>query len=538
MELYQNQVTRVQGSFSLRMFHRSFGLYMIQENIDAPCTVIDFPSLERFISEVKENEYDIVGIGAIAPNTGKVKKMCEVVRQFLPKATIVVGGHIADKEDLSEIIDADHIVKGEGIRWFRRFLGQDETEPIRHPELYSGFGFRTVGRTFADKPGKTAAILIPSVGCPMGCNFCATSAFFGGKGHFIHFYKTGQELFDVMCELEKKLNSHSFFILDENFLFHRDRALELLALMEKNHKVWGLAVFSSANTLLTYTMEQILGLGIGWIWMGLEGKESQYRKVQQIDTKELVNDLQANGIRVLGSSIIGLENHTPENINEVIDYAVSHETVFHQFMLYTAVSGTPLYFQLKQEGKLFTDSEFSIADAHGQYRFNFKHPHIKDGQEEQYILDAFNRDFEINGPSLARLIRVLLAGWRKHKFSKDRRIRDRFAWEVEPLKTSYAGAVWAMRKWFRGNETIEKKLNSLMKDIYDEFGWKTKLISPLIGRYLFTKIKQEEVRLAKGWTYEPTTLYAKNRAARALQKTDKRSANEQSPDFKWVPPRH
>ena len=49
MELYQNQVTRTQGGFSLRMFHRSFGLMMLQENIDAPCTLLDFPSLERFV---------------------------------------------------------------------------------------------------------------------------------------------------------------------------------------------------------------------------------------------------------------------------------------------------------------------------------------------------------------------------------------------------------------------------------------------------------------------------------------------------------
>ncbi|MCX5857426.1 MAG: hypothetical protein NTZ57_05905, partial [Deltaproteobacteria bacterium] len=47
MELYQNQVTRVQGGFSLRMFHRSFGLMMIQANIDVPCTLLDFPSQDR-----------------------------------------------------------------------------------------------------------------------------------------------------------------------------------------------------------------------------------------------------------------------------------------------------------------------------------------------------------------------------------------------------------------------------------------------------------------------------------------------------------
>jgi hypothetical protein len=62
MELYQNQVTRVQGGFSLRMFHRSFGLMMIQNNLDAPCTLLDFPTLEGFTAEITENSYDIIGI--------------------------------------------------------------------------------------------------------------------------------------------------------------------------------------------------------------------------------------------------------------------------------------------------------------------------------------------------------------------------------------------------------------------------------------------------------------------------------------------
>ena len=72
MELYQNQVTRTQGGFSLRMFHRSFGLMMLQENIDAPCTLLDFPSLERFALEIQNNSYDIVGISAIMTNIVKV----------------------------------------------------------------------------------------------------------------------------------------------------------------------------------------------------------------------------------------------------------------------------------------------------------------------------------------------------------------------------------------------------------------------------------------------------------------------------------
>ena len=53
MELYHNQVTRAQGPFSLRMFHRSWGMMMIQQNISAPCTVLDFPTRERFEEELR-----------------------------------------------------------------------------------------------------------------------------------------------------------------------------------------------------------------------------------------------------------------------------------------------------------------------------------------------------------------------------------------------------------------------------------------------------------------------------------------------------
>ena len=106
---------------------------------------------------------------------------------------------------VEQMIDADHIVRGDGIAWMRRFLGEDVTAPIRHPEIVSGFDARTLGLKLPQPKGSTAATIIPSVGCPMGCNFCTTSAFFGGKGKYLNFYDTGEELFDVMCEMEAKL---------------------------------------------------------------------------------------------------------------------------------------------------------------------------------------------------------------------------------------------------------------------------------------------------------------------------------------------
>lgn len=515
MELYQNQVTRVQGGFSLRMFHRSFGLMMIQANIDAPCTLLDFPSLEQFVEALQAQPYDIVGISGILPNIGKVKAMCDLVRKHLPRATIVVGGHIANMEDIDRQIDADHIVKGEGIRWFQRFLGQEDTGRIRHLVTYSAHGTRVLGLPLhrEHKHGNTAAILIPSVGCPVGCNFCATSALFGGKGKFFNFHETGDELYAVMCDIEKKLKVSSFFVLDENFLLHRKRALRLLELMELNHKSWSLYVFSSARVLSSYTMAQLVGLGISYIWMGLEGEDSTYRKINGIDTRELVRVLQSHGIRVLGSSIIGLEHHTPENMDRVIDYAVGHDTVFHQFMLYTPLPGTPLFKTHQKDGSLLPESAFPFADMHGQYRFNYRHSHISDGREENFLLTAFERDFEVNGPSLARLIGTLLKGWQHYKKTPEARVRKRWKRDAAPLRSIYAGAVWAMKKYYRHTPKTAGKMSMLLKEIYREFGWMPRICAPLIGRFLHATLLREEKRLAEGWTYEPKSFCEKNQAA-------------------------
>jgi hypothetical protein len=286
--------------------------------------------------------------------------------------------------------------------------------------------------------------------------------------------------------------------------------------MEANGKSWSLSVFSSARVLKSYTMDQLMGLGVGFVWMGLEGEESSYDKLKGVDTLELVNLLQGNGIRVLGSSILGLEDHRQEEMDAIIEYAVRHDTVFHQFMLYTPIPGTPLHERHKREGNLLPETEFPFADAHGQYRFNYRHPHIQSGEEEKYLLDAFQRDFASNGPSLLRLIRVMLNGWQSHKHHSGR-IRDRLTRESAPLRSTYAGAVWAMNKYYRLNPGLKGKAEKLLADIYAAFGWKTRLLAPVIGRYAFNRLMKEEARLAAGVAYEPRSFCEKNAAEQALE---------------------
>jgi Fe-S oxidoreductase len=487
------------------MFHRSWGLMFIRENIAASCTLLDFPTRERFARELRTHAYDIVGISGIIVNVGKVREMCRLVREHSPHSTIVVGGHVTAIPGIEGMIDADHIVRGEGVSWMRRFLGESTDRPLVHPVIPSSFGFRVLGLPSPRGGGSPSATIVPSVGCPLGCNFCTTSAFFGGKGRFVNFYERGEDLFRVMCDIERKLGVRSFFMMDENFLLYKRRALELLACMKAHGKAWSLYVFSSANAIRKYDTRQLVELGVEWIWLGLESAGSGYRKLDGTDTLALVGELRTHGISVHGSTIIGLEHHTPSNIGADIDRAIAHDTVFHQFMLYTPMPGTALHAQVAAEGRLLDDVAF--ADIHGQFKFNFRHAAISRDESKVLLDRAFRLDFERNGPSLYRLMRTMFDGWRGYRADDDPRVRARVAVAARQLRGGHGAALWAMEHYLRtSNPVIAERIRLLRVDIEREFGLGSRLMNRCVGPVLLWASRLEARRHPGGPRLEPATF--------------------------------
>jgi radical SAM superfamily enzyme YgiQ (UPF0313 family) len=502
LELYHNQVTRAQGPFSLRMHHRSWGIMMIQSNIAAASTVLDFPTRERFVEELTSHCYDIVGISGIIVNFGKVREMCRLVRQHSPYSTIVVGGHVSAIPGIEKALDADYVVKGEGIRWFREFLGEKVDAPIVHPPIRSSFGFRLMGLKAPSGGGDPAATIIPSVGCPMGCNFCTTSSFFGGKGKFVNFFETGKQLYDIMEESERALGVKTFFMMDENFLLYKRRAMGLLEEMRKHKKAWSMFVFSSANAIKKYDMRELVELGVTWVWMGFESPNSSYAKLNGSDTVALTRELQSHGIRVQGSTIVGMEHHTPDNMREEIEHAVSHDADCHQFMLYTPVPGTPLHRQMHDEGRMLHDID--IADIHGQFKFNFRHEHIARDDSKVWLDWAFQHDFEQNGPSLYRMMRTMFEGWKRYGADRDERVRQRVNDDASKLAHGYGAALWAMEHYLKqSNADVSARIRDLRKSIERQLGGMSAAIDHIVGPVLLWFARREAALYPMGRPLEP-----------------------------------
>jgi hypothetical protein len=399
---------------SFRFHHRSFGLYFLAANVDADVTVLDFPSRRRFIKEIKKG-YDSIGISFITPNFLKAREMARLIRLHSPGTEIILGGHGAAIEGVEKLIECDHVVKGEGIRWLRSHFGQDPHAPIAHPVLPSTEVRRIYGVPI---PGVTASLLVPGVGCVNGCRFCSTSHFFGKK--YTSFAPTGRDLFDTACRIADARGSDSFFVMDENFLKDHDRSLQFLEEMHRRRRYFTFHMFSSAEAVTSFGIENLVRLGVSFLWIGVESRNEKgnYDKNAGVDQKRLIKELKDNGISVMASTILCNEHHTPENIEADIDFTVDLNADYVQFMLLTPLPVTTLYAQKLADGSLRTDLPYE--DWHGQKEMTYRHPEFGPGEPEHWINTAFRRDFEINSSSMYRSADTALRGYRTLASRSDR----------------------------------------------------------------------------------------------------------------------
>jgi radical SAM superfamily enzyme YgiQ (UPF0313 family) len=402
MELFHNQVTKAQGMASLRVHHRSFGLYFLAANVESPVQVLDFPSRRDFIRTLKREPFDIVGISFIVPNFLKAQEMARLVRRLQPGAEIILGGHGTAIEGVEQLIPCDHVIKGEGIRWLRQHLGEDPDRPVVHPSIPSSDHKRVFGIPFSGK----GALLVPGVGCPNGCRFCATSHFFDKA--YTSFFETGAELFQNACRIAKDLGTEDFFIMDENFLKQEGRARELLALMEYHRRPFRFGLFSSAETIDSFGVENMVRMGVDFVWIGAESRLETYAKNQGRDLSGMIRNLRDHGILVLASGILFLEHHTPENIQDDIDFVIELEADMTQFMMFTAMPVTALYQDLKAKGLL--DFGLPYEEWHGQHNLNWRHPRFSSKEARRVLDDAFRQEYDRNSASILRVAQTALRG--------------------------------------------------------------------------------------------------------------------------------
>ena len=130
------------------------------------------------------------------------------------------------------------------------------------------------------------------------------------------------------------------------------------------------------------------------------------------------------------------------------------------------------------------------ADIHGQGILNYRHSSLNDEQTARFMIKAFDRDFQVNGPSTVRIVRTGLAGWSSHKDHPDPRVRNRIRWESRNLAGRFSALAGAAEIYYRDNPATHAKMLDLVHKLHSEFGLKSRFYSAVGGRWILASDSQ------------------------------------------------
>jgi len=473
-EVLYGQVTLAQGLFSPRNVALHYGLDYIAANLDTPAVCLHYPSERELVRELETGGYSHVGITFNLPTAHRMRRISELVRRHASGASIVLGGYGAAIPDAELVPYCDAICRGEGVGFMRAVLGEPAREPpYDHP-------LSLTDMSLLGAPLGKSALLFGGLGCPNGCDFCATSHFF--QRRHIRLLPTGRHIYDVIrayLELAPDLN---FTVLDEDFLLNRRRALELRELVQADGLDLDLFCFGSQKALSQYSAEELVEIGVGGVWIGYEGKRAGYDKMQGRPFAELVADLKRHGIIVLCSMILGLDYHTPELLHEEFDELMAMEPTYGQYTIYAPLCGTALAERIEREGRWRARYR---EDRELRYRYSdgfaclFDHPAIPAEELERLQRWCFEEEFRRLGPSVLRYAEAWEQGYRNLKERTEPALQRRA--ESLRRRLEQVGAMLPAARVFAPSAMARQRARDLGSRIEGPRGLRARLKGKLMG---------------------------------------------------------
>ncbi len=184
-----------------------------------------------------------------------------------------------------------------------------------------------------------------SLGCPYSCSFCCINAPFGGASLRCRSPKLVVEEITLLVE---KYGVKNLKIIDEMFVLNEKHYMKIADLLiEKNFdlNIWA---YARVDTVKEKTLKKLKQAGINWLALGIESANADVRdgaskKMKPRDIVEIVHEIQAAGIRVIGNFIFGLQDDTLESMNETLEMAKELNCEFANFYCAMAYPGSQLH---------------------------------------------------------------------------------------------------------------------------------------------------------------------------------------------------
>jgi radical SAM superfamily enzyme YgiQ (UPF0313 family) len=324
---------------------------------------------------------DMVCISSI---TSTAPRTYQIAERFSKRGIpVVLGGSHTTFLPEEALAYADYVVRGEGeetiVELVENLRAGLPLNPIK------GLSFK-VGGKIVHNPGREliqdldaapvpdftlvhkwenakVAPIATSRGCPFACRFCSVIPMFGRRYRF----KSIQRVMEEVKAVPSSCN-HVFFV-DDNFAANKKRTKELLRSMkDSNFKLEWSAQVRTDIARDPELLKLMAETGCFSVFIGFESINPKtlalYNKSQVVDDiNNCIKALKEYSINIHGMFVLGSDTDDIQTIRNTQKYAKELNINSIQFMMLTPLPGTPVFEELKEQGRLI-HTDWSKYDAH------------------------------------------------------------------------------------------------------------------------------------------------------------------------------
>ncbi|THD85594.1 magnesium-protoporphyrin IX monomethyl ester anaerobic oxidative cyclase [Aliigemmobacter aestuarii] len=361
--------------------------------IDAMTHHVDGETLRARLAELKP---DLVGVTSITPSIYAAEEVLSIASEVVPDALRVLGGVHATfmyPQVLTEAPWVDVIVRGEGEEIMVALA-----EAVRDGRYMAdrrkirGLAFRDGDEIVATAAAPTVKnldgiapdwsliqwdsyiyiplgvkVAIPNLarGCPFTCSFCS-------QWKFWRDYRV-RDPKKVADEIEDLVDNHGvgFFILaDEEPTINKKKFVEFCQeLIDRglNHRVkWGINtrvtdIYRDRDLLKFYREAGLVHISLG-TEAAAQMKLDMFNKETTVaQNKEAIRLLREADIFTEAQFIVGLDNETPETLEETYRMAWDWQPDLANWSMYTPWPFTPLFQELGDKVEVFDFSKYNFV---------------------------------------------------------------------------------------------------------------------------------------------------------------------------------
>jgi radical SAM superfamily enzyme YgiQ (UPF0313 family) len=325
-----------------------------------------------------EEKVDLVGITAQTPVAPRAYQIAEKFKKRgIP---VVMGGVHASMLPQEALRHVDAVVVGEAEEVWPDLIEDLKRGQMRRiyvgSELVDPSHLPLPRRELLNKTFYVPLKLLETTrGCPHHCDFCGVSKFFGFRYRNRPISEIGRELKTLFQEgpvinlvlkrilsllskdLPYFLKRRLLYIIDSNIAGDKRFCLDLLSLLKEFDLLWyGHAPVSIAfdqKLLEGFVQSGCIAINIGFESFSTKNLNTMGKGFNQPSRyAEAVKRIHDQGIGIMGTFIVGLDDDDPGVFQRIIDFCIDSKLDWALAFIMAPYPGTDSFLRLEKEGRI------------------------------------------------------------------------------------------------------------------------------------------------------------------------------------------